>query len=79
MVALHQAFSSEYPVDMYDFITKVTAPKPEWNWTSTYCEIGDDPIIEARRVEDLQLDTGSDVAGVFAWTARPVPPRPQLT
>jgi hypothetical protein len=78
LLGLHQAFASEYPSDMFDYVTKKAYYKPEWNWRGTFCAIGHDPIVKAHYVEDLQLDTRNDEAGKFSWTVVPVGPRPTL-
>jgi hypothetical protein len=80
LIGMLQAFASEYPVDMYGYITKKAPYNPEWNWNQTACEVGHDPVVKAHHVHDLQLDAAAnDGAGEFRWTKRPVGPRPALS
>ena len=78
LVGMLQAFTSEYPTDMFDQVTKKAPYTPVWNWNRTFCEVGSDPIVKAYRVDDLQLDTDTG-AGEFTWTQRPAGPRPPLS
>lgn len=75
---MYQAFASEYPVDLFEYVSKRAPYVPDWNWNGTYCEIGHDLLVKAYYVEDLQLDTRVEVAGKFSWTVKPVGPRPEL-
>lgn len=79
LIGMHQAFMSEYPTDMFDYVTKKAPYKPDWNWNHTLCAIGHDPVVKAFYVKDLQLDTTTDQAGTFTWTKIPVGPRPTLS
>ena len=80
LVGIHQAFASEYAVDMMPYVTRTAPYMPQWNWKQTHCSIGHDPEILAYRVHDLELDVSANGgAGKFSWSITPAGPRPKLS
>ncbi|MGK9149490.1 hypothetical protein KXS11_17785 [Plantibacter flavus] len=72
LLGLYQAFTSEYPSDLFPYVRIKGHPAPylpHWNWNGTHCSIGHDIEVMAHRVKDFELDP--EGAGVLRWSVTP--------